>query len=365
MNTRLRTVFLSISAQPDNLGDIAIRQAAIELLGEAPIVAYAGGMPATYVAAFNFPSGATVTTSRLAFLKSFLGGVLRRRAHLMLAPGPHVLTHGAGHLKALATMMVSAAVRVSGGAVVWVGQSIRGTGGVGKSMHLAIARLCTVFAARDLESSRVLGRSVDRCPDLALGICGERRAGDRIVLSFRGDRHLDDRWVTALVSRLRDDGLIPVFVTQVQRDDEQHRRWASLLSVDVVAWDGHAHAEQMTRVRGAMAESVGVVSDRLHAVIFGLQVGATPIVVLRTQPDKVVTTLGDLVPLQLLDPSKPLGSSPEWYATSSRRSELDLGLSTARQDLDDLRARIAAALRVDDERPLLHTYPDCRTKESA
>ena len=282
----------------------------------------------------------------------------------MLAPGPQVLPRGVGHLKALATLIVVGAVRVSGGSVVSVGQSIRGTGSLGKRIQLATARLCVVFAARDLESSRVLGAIVDRCPDLALGISSEAHASDRVVLSFRGDRQLDDDWVARLVERLRDDGLDPVFVTQVERDDEQHRRWASQLSVDLVAWDDRAHAEQMTRVREAMAKSVGVVSDRLHAVIFGLQVGATPVVVLRTNPDKVVTTLGDLLPLQLLDPNQPLGASPEWRATGQRRSELDLGLAAARQDLDDLGARIGAAFGGNREWHFRDTGTSCTTKES-
>lgn len=347
MSALPRTVFLSISAQPDNLGDIAIRQVGLELIGGAPIVAYAGGMPASYVEAFDFPPGTLVVTSRLNFMSFFLGHLVRRRAHFMFAPGPHVLPHGIGHLKALATLLMVVVVRGTGGSVVSVGQSIRGNGAWGKRIQLALAQRCEVFATRDLESSRVLGAAVDQCPDLALGVSRTGRAGDRVVLSFRGDRHLDDEWVAGLVRRLRDDGLNPVFVTQVERDDEQHRRWASQLGVDVVAWGDHAHASQMARVHSAMAESVSVVSNRLHAVIFGLQVGATPVVVLRTNPDKVVTTLGDLMPLQVLDPTLALGTSPDWRATGRRRSELDHGLATARHDLHGLGARIGAAFGSD------------------
>lgn len=342
MRAKIRTVFLSVCAQHDNLGDIAIRQACIDLVGGVPIVAFAGNMPTTYVEAFNFPPGAQVATSRLAFARSFVGSLLGRRAHLMLAPGPRVLSRGSGHLKSLATLLGVQAVRLFGGSVVAVGQSIRGTGSLGKAIQLAIARRCAVFATRDLESSRVLGVAFDRCPDLALRVSGVACASDRVVLSFRGDRYLDDEWVAELVERLREDGLDPVFVTQVERDDERHRRWASQLSVEVVAWDNHSHREQMKRVRVAIADAVGVVSDRLHAVIFGLQVGATPVVVLRTSPDKVVTALGDLVPLQLLDPEQVLCASPEWRAAGQRRSDLDLGLAAARRDLDDLGLRIAA-----------------------
>lgn len=363
MSTKLRTVFLSVSAQPDNLGDIAIRQAGIDLVGGLPIVAYAGGMPASYLNAIDFPPGTRVTTSPFAFVGSLIRAVLGRRAHLMLAPGPHALTKGVGHFKALATLMAAVGVRASGGSVLAVGQSIRGTGAIGQRLQFAIARQCAVFAARDLLSSQVLDAPVDRCPDLALGISREARDGNRVVLSFRGDRHLDDDWMGELVKRLRDDSLDPVFVTQVKRDDAQHRRWAALLSVDLVAWNDRAHREQMTRVQAAMAESVSVVSDRLHAVIFGLQVGATPVVVLRNEPDKVVTTLADLVPLQLIDPSQPLGPYLNWRAAGELRSELDLALASARRDLDELGARICAAIGNEGNEYMHGSGPDYLTKD--
>ncbi|WP_374945574.1 hypothetical protein, partial [Agreia sp.] len=151
-----RSVYCSIAAQWDNLGDIAIRQTSIDWLADAgvPLVIFTGSMPPDYVRAFTLPKSARLVSSRSLFAVSLVGACLRRRAHLLFAPGPFQIRSGrASVAKSLVNLGNILAVRASGGRVVALGRAIRGRAQPSFAIErFALARFA-YFVVRDHVSS--------------------------------------------------------------------------------------------------------------------------------------------------------------------------------------------------------------------
>ncbi|MCU1432068.1 MAG: hypothetical protein JWP95_1173, partial [Actinotalea sp.] len=339
---RKRSVFLSVAAQSDNLGDIEIRQVSMDFAasGGAELNVFIGTMPPAYVAAFDFPVGTKLHTSGSGFaLKTFAAAAVGR-AHLMISPGPYVLPHGKGHLKGGALLLAVLVVRASGGSVAVAGRAFRGSGRLGRFVQRAIARLSTVFVARDLLSADVLRAPISHAPDLALATEREAVSREVVVISFRSDHAVDVAVVRQIVLESRSHGLVPILVSQVRRDDVQHLSLGRLLDAEVVEWGARDHREQLRRVREVYARASWVFSDRLHAVIFGLQHSALPVAVSQNPRDKVVATLQHLVPLAVVDTSiyvPGMGLGMDWGDEVAGRKNLDLAMKAVRDELGDLR----------------------------
>jgi len=344
-----RRVFASIAAQEDNLGDVEIRQVASEMAsaGGARLTLYCGDMSPEYVGAFDLPDGCQVHTSPMGFALTLGWAIARRRAHLMVAPGPFVLPRTMrGHVKAVGLLVLVALVRATGGHVVVAGRALRGTGRVAGAVQRRVVHTASLYVVRDQLSAAAIGTELWTAPDLALahsapaGQGSERRLA---VLSFRFDSAVDAPWVVELARQLRTCGLEPTFVTQVRRDDEQHHRLAELTSSEVVVWGDRTHREQLARVRHTFDRASIVVSNRLHAVILGLQHGAIPVVALRTQPDKVASTLAGVVDVDTCDPSgsgQPTEVS-RWRIDEVHRERVMAQTQAAASQLEVVASRIA------------------------
>ena len=163
-------------------------------------------------------------------------------------------------------------------------------------IEIASARRMSLCLPRDDRTTGLVGGAAKRVPDLAFG---ERfkASVDRsqIALSFRSDRMPSIAMLQRATEMIRHAGYRPVFVTQVARDDALHAQAARELGVDAVLWERRTHAEQLARVRSTYSASVSVVSDRLHALIFGIQALAYPIARSLPQTGKIPITLGGVV----------------------------------------------------------------------
>ncbi|TFC05570.1 polysaccharide pyruvyl transferase family protein [Cryobacterium adonitolivorans] len=314
-----RTVFYSVAAQWDNLGDIEIRNAALGWIRatDSDVIAYAGSMPAAYLAAFDIDERVRFVTNPVRYQALLWQYLVRRRASIVFAPGPQVFGPSARAIgKSLINLANVAAVRTSGGAVLAVGRSLRGRGRLARRVEAAVVAMFQLYVVRDTRSAEVLGEDLASAPDLAFAHSFSDgttvRGRTNVVISLRGDRPIAVDGLKAVVGHLRDKGLNPVLVTQVKRDDDQHRAIGDALDVPTVLWGNHSHAEQLERARTAYAQAGAVLSNRLHALIFGIQHGASPIAVLDHASDKLTSTLRPWVDLRTTSPSFDGPSDVDW-----------------------------------------------------
>lgn len=350
---RTRTAFCSISAQPDNLGDIAIRQALVDLVegSGTALCIYTGRMPASYLQAFDLPPTARVITSQRSFLLAFLGACLRRRAHLIFAPGPFAARGGVNLLKSIASLANVLAARASGGAVVSLGRAIRGSNRSDLAVLRITIKAMNLFVARDSLTSSVVGLPVEMAPDLALRDVAEPVAGSPrryVVLSLRGDRPANHRLVEQVVSETRAAGLVPIFVTQVRRDETNHRELADQYGAELCSWTSESHSEQFDRIEAVYREAHTVFSDRLHAIIFGLRHFALPIALKHSDADKITPTLGHLVTLRAQDSAAGSLGSPLIEDSDLARGRLEADVLAASQRLRLLFDRVGSLIGTPD-----------------
>ncbi|WP_130176341.1 polysaccharide pyruvyl transferase family protein [Cryobacterium sp. SO1] len=314
-----RTVFYSVAAQWDNLGDIEIRNAALGWIRatDSDVIAFAGTMPPAYLEAFDIDERVRFVTNPVQYQALLWQYLVRRRASIVFAPGPQVFGPSIRAIsKSLINLANVAAVRSSGGAVLAVGRSLRGHGRVARRVEAAVVAMFQLYVVRDTRSAQVLGEELAGAPDLAFAHtfsdAATVRGRTNVVISLRGDRPIAVDGLRVVVGHLRDRGLTPVLVTQVKRDDDRHRALGRELDVPTVLWGNHSHAEQLERARIAYAQAGAVLSNRLHALIFGIQHGAAPIAVLDRGSDKLTSTLRPWVDLRTTSPDFDGPSDVDW-----------------------------------------------------
>lgn len=218
------------------------------------------------------------------------------------------------------------------------------------------------YSVRDGDSESALGFSVEVLPDLAFAAhptasntLGPDAGRSFVALSFRADDAPNEKLVEKLVREIRHDGLVPIFVTQVRRDDRRHQEFAKAFDAEVLDWpDARPHSEQLKRVRKIYRESAFVVSNRLHALIFGIESGAHAVEADTSGRRKIETTLGSLGLLSgtlvMRDPNHHI--TGDWEQVT--RSAADPGhaaryadrLTQAEADLRDAIRRVRASLKV-------------------
>ncbi|MFB2580910.1 polysaccharide pyruvyl transferase family protein [Herbiconiux sp. P15] len=346
--TRQRAIFCSISAQPDNLGDIAIRQALLNLFGRAgnPIVVFTGGMPASYLDAFELPADSRIVTSQSGFIRAFVAACLRRNAHLVFAPGPFAAKGGKNALKSLVSLGNVALTRASGGQVVSLGRAIRGSNKLDLAILRRSVRWMSLCVARDVLTPEILGMPVEVAPDLALAeIAAPAPETERtyVVISLRGDRPINRPLISQVVSQARAAGLTPVFVTQVRRDDENHGILAEEFDAEFCSWTDESHSEQFARIERYYSKAHSVFSDRLHSVIFGLRHIAFPIAYRHDGADKITPTLAHLLPLRVQD-SKSAELAVDIAEPEAKRAELQTAVLRASRELDGVFTKVIGLL---------------------
>jgi hypothetical protein len=346
-----RKIFCSIAAQHDNLGDIAIRQTAIEWLDDESrkLVIYTGNMPRQYIEAFDLPTSALLISSGRKFAIAFLVACAKRNAHLVFAPGPFQIRPGRRALmKAVANLGNVLMVRASGGRAIAIGRAVRGKAQPGLALERLIISLVDLFIVRDVTSTNAVGRPLRTAPDMAFGQrLAEITVPARpyIAVSLRGDRPTKPELIETLIKMIRTSGHEPIFVTQVMRDNEQHVALAAQFGAELCSWTTESHSHQLRKVDGVYAASEAVISDRLHSLIFGMRRGATPIGLERIGSDKLSSTLGHLVPLTLLDPERDI--TPGDFALDfggQMRGDIEESVATAQRVLSSVKRDVRALI---------------------
>ncbi len=298
---RTLSAFTSISAQADNLGDIAIRDTLCRWLAEvgSDVHVLATGMPADYVSAFDFGSNVVVHRSQLSWLRAYVGAIASGRAALVFAPGPQGLHRSSSEIaRSVVNLVLTVMASRSGGAFV-IGRAFRGDDRWARRLARLTYGRARLVAVRDAQSARVLGLEDAKVyPDLALsrGYGGASRATYRplVAVSLRSDREWPFEMVEAVHLWAKSQGLRLTFVTQVRRDEEGHVALSGRLpGSDVVSWTG-SHAEQMARVKSVYGRARVVVSDRLHGLLFGAREGAVPVALVSPGDTKLLETLSSV-----------------------------------------------------------------------
>lgn len=341
-----RTLFSSISAQPDNLGDIVIRRTALHVLvkDEHPAVLYAGKMPSSYIDAFGLGPSTRIITRAGSYQLLLLSRALQGKANLLFAPGPAVFVDSPRSvLRGLFFLVMAALVRAGGGNVLCLGRAFRGTGRTVRILERGLRKLASVYFVRDDVSSGVLGRKVEMLPDLAFheGAVDRTPERKRVAISLRYDRQPCIASLKVLTHELKAQGFEPCFVSQVARDDAQHQELSKLLEIEAVLWLGTSHGEQLKRVEATYAEACLVVSNRLHALLIGAAQGAHPVQWFDGEADKIDTTLLPWLPeMGRLDPRDLTGP-----LAPSITESLFAGSEATKKDYRGATLRLTQALR--------------------
>lgn len=302
LKKRPTCVFYSVSAQEDNLGDIAIRLRMLKWLKESSdaIVVYVGPMSEDYLQPFGLEDGIDVVDSKLQAMLRLFRTLVRHRVFLVLPPGPSAFGRVRNSFRSIATIIASLVLTSGGGGVIQVGASYRGEGFISRKLHelkTALFRLCVVRDSKSFASKRSV-----MAPDLAFE--NWQNAGKpsrtRLSVSLRSDYEVDEDVLQQIRNISEDNGWKLTFVSQVRRDDIKHRELASEFGADVVSWENN-HGIQFERVKTAYAESVAVFSDRLHGLIFSSNMGALPIALLHPGNDKLTSTFQPVIDLPTVE----------------------------------------------------------------
>ncbi|WP_197478139.1 MULTISPECIES: polysaccharide pyruvyl transferase family protein [unclassified Rhodococcus (in: high G+C Gram-positive bacteria)] len=336
-------VFMSINAAPGNIGDIYIRRQVVRAFDRQGIggVLYAGSMPAEYLDAFHLSGRWKLASSYTKFLLQLISSYATRRCVFVMAPGPAELgSRLAPTLKHVLVTLVILVGRVTGNRVLVLGRAIRVHSRVGVLFEKIIVRSSNMYVVRDSTSSDLLSeRKVQFAPDFAFGSKLEspnEEAMDRIYasISLRNDRIVNPAAISDLVARIRSTGLIPRLVVQVREDQATSSALAALVGIDIVSWEEYtSHSAQEDVILSAYRESSIVISDRLHALIFGAISGSIPIIVERTGEDKLHVTLDPVLGPQSLWLN---GIQPVCEIDSSEleRERIIFATRRAREDLE-------------------------------
>lgn len=345
---RRSSVFCTIAAQHDNLGDIVIRQRMLDLItsSDAHVHISVGKMPRQYIDAFDLPENSTTYPSTVRFIRSFLTSALRARTSVVFPPGPYPLSSWRSAGRGLLAVAMSLVARSTGGASVTVGKSVRGNHRGARAVEKLLIRISNVYIARDLLSAAAIGSPVPAAPDLALLAKPSDSDTPKILaLSFRSDRPLALDFLRPVIEWARSREFVPVFVTQVARDEARHAEQARALGVDHLAWGTKSHREQLSAITTLYAETSIVVTDRLHAALLGVLGGAVPVAVRQgTSPSKIADALDGVLPYASVDRSSVSDIACALETAASSHAAVTMARAGAQERLQSVQADIRRAM---------------------
>lgn len=299
-----KTVFASLVSQHENLGDYLIRSNALATcFPDVPVTALTSGMPGSYIRSFDLPTGSVHVESSLKFQLMLLKSIQQRSADLLLAPGPIVLSGSPRRLLKSAILTINCVlVRLSGGQVWSVGRSYRGGNFVARFLERLQSAAASKYYVRDVESQAVVGKNAVVKPDMAFSGApiSEQTPRRYIAISLRSYTESTFSQLQKLHSLAQSNGLDLVLVTQVRFDEKVHEKLALQLGCAHLAWGSRSHEEQLEEVCRVYAQSVAVVSNRLHSLILGLRCGAVAIACEPSNNPKLKSTLKDRAPVEEL-----------------------------------------------------------------
>lgn len=295
-----RKVFLSVSAQEENLGDLVLRRVVIRWLRQLDVDlhVYVGQMPAKYIQLLEL-NEARVYSSSKAWVRQLVKGSAKRNVDLLFSPGQQGLVLRRLEVEhAHVNLALAGLVRASGGAVIKLGRSLEGDSKVMLRLERLLCKLCNLYVLRDPLSASKIGTNVVTAPDLA--VASEPRPKPTLdgrtyfAISWRYDRDIDYDFLRAACSASKQNGLTPIIVTQVWTDSKKQQLLARELGIDHLDWTDRDHGRQLEAVTNLYSNCAVVLSNRLHALIFAWNAGAIPAGYSETDDQKIWNHLGEL-----------------------------------------------------------------------
>ncbi|GIG22674.1 hypothetical protein Cch01nite_33980 [Cellulomonas chitinilytica] len=293
--TPWRAVFLSLTGQDDNIGDVVLRRRLLhDVAGLGRCHALVVGQSAGYVDGLAAPPGVALYSSRRRWGLALLAALCRGRV-LHLGPAGEVHGEGRGDREGAVRLLRERVIdwlrRRRGSRFAWVGVGARNPSDERLAAVRRLALVASPMIWRDAESSRVLGGTTG--PDWAFGEDGRelgvvREPGPRDVLAVSlrsGGSGVSDAWVDGVRLACRRLSLRPLTFVQVRRDGPVNEELAARLGGEHLPWPADVeHRGQEVRVRAQLSTAALVLSDRLHALILGTTEGAVPVSVF-SHPD--------------------------------------------------------------------------------
>lgn len=363
ISRRPTSTFISVAAQPDNLGDIEIRSIATNWLksSDQRLVVYTGKMPPEYIESYSFRDTDQLISSAYKYQFLLVRDCIFTGANLFFSPGPqsfrkgkHPLVRLKANGKSLANLFNTVLAKMTGGKVISIGRSVRSDDAVYLKIERARFRLSDIYTVRDNVTSAYLNADLEQSPDLAFYRFRSNHLGpiskQYFTISLRGDSTIDTGTLEAIIRVVSLAGLVPVFVTQVKSDQDQHERFSRLFNLPHVGWPNNiSFVEQRDRVNHLYSESRFVFSNRLHSLIFGCQQNAQPIVYRDRYFEKIESTLSWIFPLRTFATLDDLDSLESLMQANPNQCSIAPSAVKAKRLVDALEIRV---------RTLLSIYPE-------
>lgn len=276
-------VFYWCSGQDDNIGDVVLRRNLLNRVRElGDMHVYIGSASDSFVEALRLSANTATYRSKTGWLKA----VARhsRRAMIVFDPGEYRLD-GQARKAHLALIPLQVLVKARGGASIKSGIAVNPDWiPVPLSVRLfdLSNQLSDVVTWRDLETPRGFAGGLLSCDwafDSYDAASWAPRRRDCLAISCRGDRPVWHSNIIEGTKRLCEERqLRPVVYVQVRRDNDVARELSNKLGCELVNWGTSvSHADQEVAVRKLLRSGEGIVSDRLHALIMGVNEGCVPI----------------------------------------------------------------------------------------
>jgi polysaccharide pyruvyl transferase WcaK-like protein len=299
--------FFSLKTQFENAGDALINRELLRLCAQrADVYLDLTRCPTEFVDSLGvnrfLPNAHLLGTFRL-FAVMILSRVLGRDAYYFVSPGGYVgEKRGMAAVAALLNTVVLGCFSAIGVRVCHVGVSFERLGPFHRRILTLRARFMSRTVVRDEDSAvyaRELGIRVDEvAPDLAFGAASYRplqRPGSGIALSFRVDQLESQRADCVRLVRMMDDQLPPGvefrFIAQVERDARFLRELSSEVASSRRPVSFHSVHRHVDSALDAYLGCQFVVSNRLHALLFGLLSGAIPVPTIHSEVNGKVVGL--------------------------------------------------------------------------
>lgn len=344
-------IFTSAVSQHQNLGDVVLRRKLVESLSrQGQVALLAVGCSDAHVERIQGTSSTVRYDSRLLWLLHLGKAVIRRRAALVYSPGPQTLQDGGREICAEASrLLLSTVLRSLGTPVLRVGRSFEGNGWCLSRLVRAHSRALAYSSRRDARMKQCDPRGIV-VPDIAIGwgIANPMFSGRYLLVSVRFDRGHDLIALSKAIKKLEKTLCLRAqVITQVDFDRDVNDQLATLLDCDHVLAMSTSD-DPLSTVQHTYTNAALVVSDRLHALIFGIAHGALPVALrsnsLEARPDKVTAALTQIgVPFWHMVPKELTEIDPRDVA--NRRRQASIELTRARTALASAEARMSRVLR--------------------
>lgn len=279
----MNRIFYWCRGQDDNIGDVVLRRNLfnrLRHLGEMHV--YVGPASDDFIEALGLTEHSLIYRSKAKWLLAIARN--SRRAAVVFDPGELRLDAQSRNAH-LALLPLQLLVKVRGGASIRSGIAVNPDwmpGTLAAPLFALSNRISDVVTWRDLETPRRYSGGKLGC-DWAFDTYDSEvwspRMRDNLAISCRGDRPLWHSSIRDGVMRVCEERqLHPVVYVQVRRDNEIARELAHSLNCRLVEWpESVSHSEQEKAVRTLLRTSDGVVSDRLHSLIMGVNEGCVPV----------------------------------------------------------------------------------------